>query len=151
MRTMPPARVTTGETMGDLPDYFYRQSGVIPYRRTPDGYEILLVTTRSGKRWIIPKGVVEPDLTPRSSAETEAYEEAGIRGDTSGRSAGSYSYEKWGGTCTVEVFPMAVTDILDEWPESFRSRCWMHVDEAAASVREPGLARLIRLLPDLVG
>ncbi len=132
--------------MGKAPDHFYRQSGVIPYRRSDTGLEVLLITTRKRKRWIIPKGVVEPHLSPRESAGMEAYEEAGIRGRTTDRSLGSYSYDKWGGVCTVEVFVMKVDEVLDDWPESFRKRKWVTPLEAADMVREEKLAGLLRSL-----
>jgi len=108
------------------PDWYYRQSAVIPYRRTADCLEVLLITSRKGKRWIVPKGVVEPHLTPPQSAAQEALEEAGIRGDVDAQPLGSYRYEKWGGVCAVEVFPMVVTEELDAWPEAgFRRREWV--------------------------
>ncbi|HEY3622474.1 MAG TPA: NUDIX domain-containing protein [Roseiarcus sp.] len=42
--------------------------------------EILLVTTRQSKRWIIPKGWPIKGLRPAKSAAREAFEEAGVRG-----------------------------------------------------------------------
>lgn len=57
------------------------QYGVLPYRFTDIGsLEMLLVTTRETKRWIIPKGWPIKGLKPPKSAAREAYEEAGIRG-----------------------------------------------------------------------
>jgi 8-oxo-dGTP pyrophosphatase MutT (NUDIX family) len=43
------------------------------------GLEFLLVQTR-GRRWIFPKGGVEPGLTQAQSAALEAFEEAGVHG-----------------------------------------------------------------------
>jgi 8-oxo-dGTP pyrophosphatase MutT (NUDIX family) len=57
------------------------QYGALPYRFTKSGApEILLVTTRQTKRWIIPKGWPIKGLKPAKSAAREAYEEAGVRG-----------------------------------------------------------------------
>ena len=53
--------------MGNGTKVLYRQSGVIPFRRRGAAIEILLITSRSGKRWVVPKGSVEPDLTPAES------------------------------------------------------------------------------------
>ena len=64
------------------PEQWYRQSAVIPYRLTqqietgPPSVEVLLITSRKRKRWVIPKGIVEPKLSPLESALKEAYEEA---------------------------------------------------------------------------
>ena len=43
--------------------------------------DILLVTSRRKSRWIIPGGVIEPNVSARKSAAMEALDEAGIRGD----------------------------------------------------------------------
>lgn len=138
------------------PDCWYEQSGVIPYRRhpqcSPGGHiEVLLITTRKGKRWVIPKGIIEPAMTPEESAAKEAFEEAGVEGVISATAIGVYMYEKWGGTCQVEVFPMSVTRVLEEWPEAdFRTREWMSIDEAVARVREETLQSFFRALPEVV-
>lgn len=130
--------------MRSRPPWFYRQSAVIPYRVTGTGVEILLITSRGGKRWIIPKGIIDPGTTAVESACKEAYEEAGIRGRPSGSALGKYQYEKWGGLCTVEVFTLEVVEMLDAWPESgVRRRKWMPVKEAAKTVKEPELKQLM--------
>jgi phosphohistidine phosphatase len=130
--------------MRTRPDYYYRQSAVIPYRpRSGGGVEILLITTRKRRRWIVPKGVVEPDLEPAESAVKEAFEEAGIRGSVAREPIGAFEYVKWGGTCRVSVFPMEVDEVLASWPEDFRGREWMTPDRAADRVREPDLRELI--------
>jgi hypothetical protein len=49
------------------------QYGALPYRFTPDtALEILLVTTRQSKRWIIPKGRPIKGLKPAKTATREA-------------------------------------------------------------------------------
>ena len=80
------------------PEHFYRQSGVIPFRKRKGKLELLMVTSTNKKRWVIPKGVKEPHLSPKKSAIKEAWEEAGIRGKVSGGAIGAYRYRKWGGT-----------------------------------------------------
>jgi len=104
------------------PDYVYRQSAVIPFRCNANGLSVLLITTRKRSRWIIPKGVVEPDLTALDSALKEADEEAGVRGRPLAEPLGSYAHEKWGDLCEVEVYAMAVEQQRDQWPEDFRGR-----------------------------
>jgi 8-oxo-dGTP pyrophosphatase MutT (NUDIX family) len=132
------------------PWWFYHQSGVIPYRVIHSEVEILLITSRRGKRWVIPKGVIDPGSSASESAAREAYEEAGIRGRLSDSAIGEYRYQKWGGTCTVKVFIMEVQSVLEEWPEaSNRRRKWMTVKDASETVREPELQRLILRVPDI--
>ena len=106
------------------------------------------MTSRKGKRWVLPKGVVEPELAPAVSAEKEALEEAGVRGAIDDRPLGTYQYRKWGGTCTVQVHTMAVTAVLDEWEESYRDREWVSLDEAVARVEEDDLKRILQSLPE---
>jgi phosphohistidine phosphatase len=63
-----------------VPDYFYTQSAVLPYRLLDGKLQIMLIASRKATRWVIPKGVKEPELSLRDSADKEALEEAGIRG-----------------------------------------------------------------------
>ena len=129
-----------------------KQSAVIPYRATPDGIKILLITSSSGRRWIVPKGIIEPGLTAAASAQKEAYEEAGIRGEVSSAAIGKYEYPKWGATCVVSVFLLDVRTILEAWPEaSMRHRRWLPVPTAASAVEEPDLRAMILAVPELLG
>lgn len=90
------------------PNYWYRQSAVIPFRKHNGELQVLLITSRKKKRWIVPKGIKEPDLSPQQSAAQEAWEEAGVAGPVLNTSVGTFEYRKWGGVCTVEVFAMRV-------------------------------------------
>ena len=90
--------------MKTKPDYFYIQSGVLPYRVEGGVMRVLLITSQGGRRWVIPKGIVEPGLSAVVSAAKEALEEAGIDGRVDPAPMGSYKRQKWGGTCSVEVF-----------------------------------------------
>ncbi len=130
--------------MDSRPGWLYVQSAVIPFRRRADRLELLMITSRSGKRWVFPKGVVDFGLSPAASAAKEALEEAGIEGSVSPEPVGRYSYDKWGGTCRVEVFTMEVETIHERWLEQdYRTREWMGPEEAARRAEEADLARLI--------
>lgn len=78
---------------------------------------VMLISTRKKKKWTLPKGIIEPGHSPRASAAKEALEEAGIRGQIHGQRFDYFEYHKWGGTCTVDVFLMEVSEVLDQWPE----------------------------------
>lgn len=140
--------------MTQKPDSWYQQSAVIPYRldgrvrgQVPS-LEVMLITSRKRKRWVIPKGIIEPGMAPQESALKEAYEEAGIRGNVSATACGVYFYEKWQGICRVEVFLLEVTEVLSMWPEAtLRDREWMTVEDAARRVREEDLKRLLLKVP----
>jgi 8-oxo-dGTP pyrophosphatase MutT (NUDIX family) len=132
-------------------DWIFNQSAAIPFRFEEGAPRLLLVTSRRKKHWVFPKGIIEPHLSPSESAAQEAWEEAGIRGRIRPQPVGEYKYDKWGGTCRVQVFLLEVTEELAEWPEaSFRERRWVSVEEAAELVDMEGLRRLIQLVPDLL-
>ncbi len=144
--------------MGQKEDWWYEQSGVIPYRLISEessktsgefSLQILLISSRKRKRWVIPKGIVEQGMSPQESAVKEAFEEAGIEGCIAETPIGVYTYQKWGGTCTVTVFLFEVTTVFETWSEDYlRDREWMSPEEAADRVREEALKDLLRKLPD---
>src|SRR5215467_13637400 len=97
------------------------QAAAIPVRAGRVG----LVTSSSGKRWVIPKGCMEPGKTAGEVALLEAWEEAGLVGVLQPEPVGSYLYEKYGNEYLVVVFLLQVTAAADDWPErSFRQREW---------------------------
>lgn len=118
-----------------------RQAAAIPVRAG----RICLVTSSSGKRWVIPKGLIDPGRTSGEMALQEAWEEAGLVGTLLPEPVGSYVYEKYGGTCFVTVFRMDVTDELEDWPErAVRQRCWLTPTQALVRIEDPGLREIIR-------
>lgn len=132
--------------MRTRPDHFYVQSAVVPIRRSDQGLEVLLVSSRKRKRWIVPKGVIEPGTEAGESAAREALEEAGIEGRVVRPALGRYAYDKWGGRCEVEVFVLEVDTVHEAWLEDFRDRVWLSVEEAAGRVDEEALQAMIRSL-----
>ena len=61
-----------------------RQAAAIPIR---DGM-VCMVTSRSGRRWVLPKGKIESRQTPAQAAAAEAWEEAGLTGRLGERTVG---------------------------------------------------------------
>jgi phosphohistidine phosphatase len=129
------------------PNYYYKQSAVIPYRYNGKKLEVLLITSRKRKRWIVPKGIIEPSLTPQESALKEAIEEAGIKGKVSKEMIGSYDFLKWGNSCEVKVYLMEVEKSMDKWEEDFRDRKWVDVEKAMELIDQPELIKLVKRLP----
>ncbi|KQW79546.1 NUDIX hydrolase [Brevundimonas sp. Root1279] len=126
-----------------------RQVAALPWRRGPDGLEVLLVTSRETRRWVTPKGGRMPGKTDPEAAAQEALEEAGVEGEVGHEPLGVFRYLKilkrraarW---CVVALYPLEVTVEHAEWKEQTeRERRWMPVAAAAASVGEPDLAALI--------
>ena len=83
------------------------------------------------------------------TAAEEAYEEAGVRGTIAASPIGSFRYRKRRRLLPRSMrksgyFPLRVEQMLDEWPEAHqRRRQWFDREEAAATVAEGGLKRLI--------
>ena len=126
--------------MSSKPGWFYNQSGVVPVLEG----RVVLVTARKSKRWIIPKGIVEKDMAPHDSAAKEAYEEAGVIGSVGKKELGRFSYPKWGGICTVRVYPFHVEKLLDKWEEMhIRKRRVVSVSEAVRMVDHQELAGIL--------
>ncbi len=111
---------------------------------------ILLVTSRGTGRWVLPKGNIIRGLSPHGSAAAELEEEAGVLGLACPTSVGSYKYRKTRKSgaslmAEVDVFPVLVTEELDEWEEQdVRERRWFGLAEASSAVDEPDLKQLIR-------
>lgn len=130
-------------------DEVRQQFSALPFRRTEEGVEILLITSRETRRWVIPKGWPMKGRSPYGTAAREALQEAGVRGHIQKVPIGSYLYIKRGlggqrWPCTVHVFPLAVQRELATWREQAeRTREWFSFIEAADAVQEPDLKALI--------
>ena len=123
-----------------------KQSGVIPYRINGDKLEIMLITSLKKKNWIIPKGIVEDNLSPQKSAEKEAYEEAGIHGTSDKDVVGIYHQVKWGSNCRIEVYAMQVEKVLDKWPEmNQRERKWLPIKKAMVVIDNSDLKQIVKI------
>ncbi|MFX0542586.1 NUDIX hydrolase [Roseovarius sp. S4756] len=126
------------------------QFGALCYRIVRGKPEVLLVTSRGTKRWIVPKGWPMDGKTPAQSAAIEAWEEAGVRGRMYDRCLGLYSYRKTVEDgedlpCVTMLYAMKVNEIATEYPEAHeRRRKWLRPKKAAAMVDEADLAHLIR-------
>ncbi|MCJ1962017.1 MULTISPECIES: DUF47 family protein [Novosphingobium] len=131
-----------------------RQIAVLPYRSESPAIDapvqILLITSRETRRWVIPKGGLMKGKSPHAAAAQEAEEEAGVLGAVCPIPLGSFRYRKrrasgarvW---ADVDVFPFAVTEMLDTWDEQHqRDRRWFSLTEAAEAVDEEDLRALIR-------
>ena len=126
-----------------------KQIGALPYRKRGRAIEVLLITSRETKRWVIPKGWPMQGKQDWDAAAIEAFEEAGLDGEIGNKSIGTYHYvkrKKFGDIdCEVTVYPMEVTNLLRDWPEKQeRRRKWFKARDAAKKVDEEGLRAIIQ-------
>lgn len=128
------------------------QVAAIPVRVTDAGeLEVMLVTSRGTRRFIVPKGWPMKGKSARQAALIEAREEAGVIGKALKKPAGSYCYWKRLSTSFVHVevtaFFIEVTDEIEDWQEAgARHRAWLRPADAAMLIDEPELSTLIRNL-----
>lgn len=144
-----PASLLRAWKEGPRPGWHYRQSGVVPFREVDEGYEVLLITTRKGGRWMLPKGIIEPDLSAADSARKEALEEAGVRGNVIAGVQDSYDRNKWKGRCHIILFPLRVTESLPRWAEDeARKREWVRAERVENYIDSQDLRRAILNIMD---
>ena len=126
------------------------QYAALPWRRDGSGIvEILLITSRETRRWVIPKGWPIKTLRPGQSAAQEAFEEAGVLGPVRNRRIGRYHYDKRLRSGRLQhvrvlVYPLEVREMASDWPEiGQRAHRWVAPEEAADMVDEPDLKTLL--------
>jgi 8-oxo-dGTP pyrophosphatase MutT (NUDIX family) len=127
------------------------QYAALPYRRRNNGVvEVMLVTSRETRRWVIPKGWPIAGAKPHASAAREALEEAGVVGRTDADAIGTFRYTKRlkngaEARCKVAVFPLEVKAQRKRWREKGERKArWFDIAKAVRVVQEPGLRRLLR-------
>ncbi len=140
------------ENSGDVDrsDNLRTQYAALCYRMDGNLPQVLLITSRTTKRWIIPKGWPMAKKSPLQTAQLEAWEEAGVVGKGQNTCIGMYSYlkimEKGDDLpCMVMVYPVKVKSLARRFPErTERKRKWFTPKKAATKVAEPELAQILR-------
>ena len=119
----------------------FHLAGAVPWRKTKDRLEILLITARDKPLdednfwWIVPQGGVEPGQTAQEAAIAETWEEAGVRGMASDEPIAHYEYDIGAGRCKVDIFEIEVEVVEDDWPESHeRRRVWLSPEDALETI-----------------
>ena len=119
----------------------FKLAGAVPWRKTEDGLEILLITTRDRPLddehpwWIVPQGGVEPGQTAQEAAIVETWEEGGVRGVASDEPIARYEYDIGAGRCKVDIFEIEVDVVEDDWPERHeRRRVWLSPEAALETI-----------------
>lgn len=127
------------------------QYAALPFRLNDNGaIEIMLITSRDTRRWVLPKGWPMKGLKPHETAACEAFEEAGLIGRITKQAIGSFHYDKrlktgQAMTCEVNIYPLEVEQQRASWPEQHeRDGRWFSPIEAAAAVEELSLAETLR-------
>ncbi|HEV2531429.1 NUDIX hydrolase [Phenylobacterium sp.] len=126
-----------------------QQFAALPWRRTEAGVEVLLITSRETRRWVIPKGWGKKGESASIAAAREALEETGVGGRLDATPLGHYRYQKQLKSgrlqrVRVAVYALEVVHEHEDWPEkAIREKFWTTIAEAATLVDEPELRALI--------
>jgi 8-oxo-dGTP pyrophosphatase MutT (NUDIX family) len=139
------ARHVASDAVTGLP----QQTGALPWRRNGKKLQLLLVTGRLSKRWTIPKGWPMFGKSLAEAAAQEAYEEAGVEGDTEPEAIGRFNHVKTHAVLgplevTILVHSLEVRRVLARWPEKdARDRRWLTPAKAAELVDNEQLRRIL--------
>ena len=120
------------------------QLGILPYMFKDRKLHLLLVTSSSGNRWILPKGRQEPDMTPHEVAVMEAVEEAGVLGTLRHdlRTRCQMADGRF-----LQLYAMKISKLLKSWPEmNVRRRRLFPLSDALEMIGDPGVAKAVRRL-----
>ena len=120
------------------------QAGALPFLFKNGVLHVVLVTSSSGLRWIVPKGGLEKGMTRQEVALMEAAEEAGAIGTIE---PGIKIQCRMDDRRVLHLYPLRVATLLPHWPErALRRRVVLPIYRALLRVREQGVAQAIRHL-----
>jgi 8-oxo-dGTP pyrophosphatase MutT (NUDIX family) len=122
------------------------QAGALCIRDNGGVREVLLVSSLDSDRLGIPKGHVEPDESSWSTAEREAFEEAGIVGIAHKSQIGGFFYRKSLGEQTyyLRVYRLDILECAADYPEkNLRTVTWVPLAAAVKAASRRGLRKLL--------
>jgi len=107
------------------------QVGVFAYT---DSGRIVLVTSRNGESWILPKGNRAKKRSDRVQVKREAFEEAGLHGSLN---QSYYDFKSSGNKKNLRIYSMKVRSILNNFPEKQeRKRVFVTFDHAEKIIKK---------------
>lgn len=116
------------------------QVGVFAY--TGSG-KVVLVTSRKGVSWILPKGNRAKKRADRIQAKREAFEEAGIKGTLNCKHYDFNSPEK---SKNLRIYTMKIKSILSDFPEKEQRRRIVTTFDRAEKIVSEDYSEIIREL-----
>lgn len=133
------------------------QVAALCHRMRDGQLEVLMITSRSTRRWILPKGWPILTLKAHRTAAIEAFEEAGVVGKARKRPFASFRSHKGGDgglkiRTEVLVYLVDVEKSAKAFPErGERDVRWVSVEEAIRLTDEAGLVPVLEKLRRLAG
>ncbi len=116
-----------------------KQIAALCWRRRKGMVEVLLITSRETKRWVVPKGWPMDHLVDFNAARQEAFEEAGVEGRVTREPLGRFDYDKRKGNeswpVEVTVYSLEVETLLKTWPEKKQRKRDRYSSQTVADLR----------------
>jgi 8-oxo-dGTP pyrophosphatase MutT (NUDIX family) len=130
---------TQGRTLFEI------SSGGVIYRRTSDGIEVCLISTKGGARWQLPKGKRESGESLEQTAAREVLEETGLTGKVGQRLAKIDLWFTWNQDGAAVRHHKLVYFYLLEYEngctadhdDEVEDACWFDADEALERLTFP--------------
>jgi 8-oxo-dGTP pyrophosphatase MutT (NUDIX family) len=128
-----------------------RAAGGIPWRRSDDGVEVLLVHRPRQDDWSFPKGKLEPGESWEAAARREVHEETGLHVALGDELPGAAYIDRHGRPKTVRFWALTVQaeDPFDP-DDEVDDRSWLPVPEAATRLSYDSDRRVLAALERLV-
>ena len=116
----------------------------VPWQVHKGELQLVLITSRTRGRWILPKGKLDEGVTPSRMAEIECWEEAGVKGKASPKQMAEGVCDDLDGPFFFHAFAVCVDKLKDEWLERHqRERQCLPWKEALALI-QPDMADILR-------
>lgn len=124
------------------------QVGALPYLIKDGKLQVLLITSSSGNRWILPKGQQETGMTAHEVAFMEAVEEGGVLGTI--RTDIHIRCQMSNGRY-LQLYALKIYKLLGAWPEEhFRLRRLLPLSEALELIEDHKIGRAVKRLAALL-
>ncbi|MEM1377917.1 MAG: NUDIX hydrolase [Pseudomonadota bacterium] len=137
--------------MGKSVNVSNHRAGAIPFRlpkKKDASVSIMLITSMTRKRWILPKGVVEDGEAMTDTAERETVEETGVKGKLIAEYPMTVLIERQLETGLEQVpctfYPLLAKSMSKRWQEDdLRERKWVPLREARRMVTDDDYSELL--------
>jgi bis(5'-nucleosidyl)-tetraphosphatase len=131
-----------------LEDVQEHSVGVIPVKKSPQGWQVFLIHQIHGNFWGFPKGHVEPEETPIDTAKRELFEETGYQISKLLKEnpwTEFYTFTKQSKMVRkkVEYFLVEVTGDFSLQVEEIHDGKWFTFDEAMQKVTYPSAKNIL--------
>ncbi len=108
--------------------------GIIPLRKSDDGWQVLIILHKHGDHWGFPKGKPDEGENSKETSSRELHEETGLTVEkylSEGPISEKYSFIRRGVKVekSVHYFPAIVSGALLLQPEEIRDGKWLPINE----------------------